>query len=121
MFLALTWAFSGPHFAALTLCTSQLVLNLSVYLYLPFTPHQYTTVVPKCALLPFLGGFTKKQKDENVLSTPRCSSEIAPPTALLSAVSCAYTGPLLVVVTGGEGGFSHRKSKSPSFSQPVTL
>ena len=72
------WAFSGPPFAALTLCTSQLVLNLSVYLDLPFTPHQYTTLVPKCTLLPFLGGFRKKKKDENGLSTPRCSSEIAP-------------------------------------------
>ena len=121
MFLALTGAFSGPPFAALTLCTSQLVLNLSVYLDLPFTPHQYTTMVPKCTLLPFLGGFRKKKKDENGLSTPRCSSEIAPPKALVSAVSCAYTRPLLVLVTGGEGGLSHRMSKSPSFSQLVTL
>lgn len=88
MFLALTWAFSGFLFAALTLCTPQLVV--SFYLDLPFTPHQYTAMVTKCALLPFLRGFTKK-KEKNVLSTPKC-----PVTALLSAVSCGYPGSLLL-------------------------
>ena len=122
MFLALTWVSSGFPFTALTLCTSQLVLYLSFYLDLPFTPHQYTTMVTKCVLLPFLGGFTKKKKDKNVLSTPGCSSErLPPPSSVVCSQLWLHWIPAGAMVRGGEGGFYHRMTKSPSFSHPVTL